>query len=357
MTRVAAVATVLPDHRYSQEQITRAIVDVVEPAGERVALLERFHGATRVRSRALALPLEAYADLDFTAANDAWIAVAVDLGTRASRTALERAGLAGDDVDLVISTTVTGLAVPSLEARLVEPLGLRPDVRRLPLFGLGCVAGAAGTARAADHLAGHPDDVVLLVAVELCSLTLQPEDESLANLVGSGLFGDGAAAVVLVGARRAERLGLVDGVGAPSVLDSRSAFYPGTQRVMGWDIGATGFKLVLGAEVADVVEQHLAADLKAFLAPHALDVDDIGAWVGHPGGPKVLDAVTRVLGLPDHAMAHSWASMAENGNLSSVSVLQVLERTIDAGPPAAGTPGVLFAMGPGFCAELVLLRW
>lgn len=356
MTRIAAVATVLPHHRYPQEQITRAIVDVVEP-GERVALLERFHGATRVRSRALALPLEAYADLDFTTANDAWIRVATDLGTRASLEGLERAGLAGEDVDLVISTTVTGLAVPSLEARLVEPVGMRPDVRRLPMFGLGCAAGAAGTARAADYLAGHPDDVVLLVAVELCSLTLQTDDTSVANLVGSGLFGDAAAAVVLVGARRAERLGLAPGTGTPRIVDSRSAIYPGTERVLGWDIGANGFKLVLGAELAGLIEQHLASDLKALLAPHALDISDIGSWVGHAGGPNVLDTVRRVLDLPDSALAHSWASLADNGNLSSVSVLQVLERTISAGAPAAGTPGLLFAMGPGFSSELVLLEW
>ncbi|RZS80202.1 isopalmitoylresorcinol synthase [Motilibacter rhizosphaerae] len=357
MTRIAAAATALPEHRYAQEDITRAFAAVVHPGEDKLALLDRFHRATGVETRHLALALEDYAGLDFTAANDAFVRVAVELGERAVRSALERAGLEPADVDLVISTTVTGLAVPSVDARLVGRLGLRPDVRRLPLFGLGCVAGAAGIARAADHLAGHPDDVVVLLAVELCSLTVQRDDDSVPNLIGSGLFGDGAGAVVLVGERRAERMGLAAGAGTPAVVDSQSAFYPDTERVMGWDIGSTGFRLVLAASVADVVEEHLARDVKGFLSGHDLDVSDIRVLVGHPGGPKVLDTVTRVLGLAPDALQHSWDSMREAGNLSSVSVISVLERTVAAGPPAAHDPGLLFAMGPGFCSELVLLDW
>jgi alkylresorcinol/alkylpyrone synthase len=249
---------------------------------------------------------------------------------------------------------VTGIAAPSLDARLVPRLGLRTDVKRVPVFGLGCVAGAAGIARVHDYLRGDPDGVAVLLSVELCSLTVQHDDTSTANLVASGLFGDGAAAVVLVGERRAAALGLA---GGPRVLATRSRFYPDTERVMGWDVGGTGFRIVLAPTVADVVEKYLPDDVEGFLAAHGLEVADVGTWVAHPGGPKVIAAITRALGLPPSALDVTRQCLAEVGNLSSASVLHVLQRTLDAGLPEPGTAGVLLAMGPGFCSELVLLEW
>jgi alkylresorcinol/alkylpyrone synthase len=257
-------------------------------------------------------------------------------------------------VDLVMSTTVTGLAAPSIEARVADRLGLRPDVKRIPMFGLGCVAGAAGIARLHDFLHAAPHAVAVLVSVELCSLTMQRGDGSTANLVASGLFGDGAAAVVMVGDQRAESLG--QACSGPRVLATRSHLYPDTQRVMGWDITAGGFKIVLDARVPALVHQYLGADVGRFLAEHDLGLDDITAWVCHPGGPKVIQAIQDVLTLPTEALELTRRSLAEVGNLSSSSVLHVLRDTIDKRPPP-GTPGVLMAMGPGFCSELVLLRW
>jgi alkylresorcinol/alkylpyrone synthase len=193
----------------------------------------------------------------------------------------------------------------------------------------------------------------VLLSVELCSLTMQRDDDSTANLVASGLFGDGAAAVVMVGARRAERLGL----SGPAVVATRSRLYPDTERVMGWDIGGTGFRVVLSASVADVVAENLGRDMKAFLADSGLGVDEVVHWVAHPGGPKVLQAVQSALELRDGALDRTWTSLAEVGNLSSASVLQVLSATMADAAPGTGEPAVLLAMGPGFCAELVLLRW
>ena len=355
MSRIAAVAPAVPEHRYDQATITDAFAALVLPGGSDERVLRRLHAATGVRTRHLALPLEAYRELSgFGAANDAFIEVATRLGGQAVTDALTQVGLRPDDVDLLMVTSITGIAAPSLDARLVPVLGLRPDVKRVPVFGLGCVAGAAGIARVHDHLRGDPDGVAVLLSVELCSLTVQRDDDSLPNLVASGLFGDGAAAVVMVGERRAEALGLTDRV---QVVASRSRLYPDTERVMGWDVGGSGFRIVLAASVADVVEEHLGNDVRGFLEEHDLKTADLTRWVAHPGGPKVLHAMRRALDAADDAFASTWRSLAEVGNLSSASVLHVLAATLAGPRPARGDSGLLLAMGPGFCSELVLLRW
>jgi alkylresorcinol/alkylpyrone synthase len=245
--------------------------------------------------------------------------------------------------------------VPSLDARVAARIGLREDVVRVPIVGLGCVAGAAGVARLHDHLIGHPDAVAVLLSVELCSLTLQRDDASVPNMVASGLFGDGAAAVVAAGSRRAAQL--LDGERVqPEVLAARSRLYPDSERTMGWDIGAGGFKIVLDSAVPDVVRAHLGGDVSRFLADHGLSREDIGWYVAHPGGPKVLDAVAETLAIDREALAVTWDSLRRIGNLSSASVLHVLADTLRTRPPRPGSHGLMLAMGPGFCSELVLLR-
>ncbi|GAA1881225.1 3-oxoacyl-[acyl-carrier-protein] synthase III C-terminal domain-containing protein [Pseudonocardia ailaonensis] len=353
--RLLSVRGVLPDHRHPQAEITRVFADAMGPGVNR-ALVDRFHRNAGVETRHTALPLDRYGQLrDFGESNDAFIEAAVGLGSRAVVEALKAVDLAPSDVDLLVSTTVTGLAVPSLDARVAGRIGLREDVVRIPIVGLGCVAGAAGIARLHDHLVGHPDAVAVLMSVELCSLTLQRDDPSVPNLVASGLFGDGAAAVVAAGSRRAAQLPDGNTV-RPEVLASRSRLYPDSERTMGWDIGAGGLKIVLDSSVPDVVRTHLGGDVRRFLTDHGLRQADVGWYVAHPGGPKVLEALQDALGVDPDALALTWDSLRRIGNLSSASVLHVLADTLALRPPRPGSYGLLLAMGPGFCSELVLLR-
>ena len=321
--------------------------------GEKLAnpqRLERIYSHMEVEDRYLTLPLSAYYDIaTFGEANNIYIETAQSLGQQSLCSALARAGLNARQIDTLIVVSVTGVASPSVDARLVNRMGLSPNIKRVPIFGLGCVAGAAGIARAADYVRAYPGQVAALLAVELCSLTIQRDDLSIANLISAALFGDGAAAVLVTGSEREAE--------GPEILATRSVFYPHTEHVMGWDISEKGFRIVLSPEVPTMVDLHWAHDADEFLGGMGLARKDIGSWILHTGGPKVLEAMAAALNLPDSALEASWDCLRRVGNISSVSVLLVLEDIMLNRRPAPGSLSVLGAMGPGFCSEMVLLRW
>lgn len=354
MARIVAVAPALPAFVYPQSEITATIGPLITTNTGKRALLDRLHASSRVDTRHLVMPLEGYLDPQtFSQSNGMFIEVAADLAEESLRAALLSSGLEPGDIDYVMFTSVTGISAPSIDALLVARLGLRSDVKRVPMYGLGCVAGAAGIARVADYLAGHPEGVAALISVELCSLTFQRDDDSMANLVASGLFGDGAASVIMVGDERAKRM-IVTG---PDVVDTRSRLYPDTEDVIGFNASETGFRIVLTARVGDVVERHFGGDVEQFLADNDLEIGQIDRWVAHPGGPRVLEAFSESLELPDGALDISWRSLATVGNLSSASVLHILADSMAESVHEADDLTVLFALGPGVSAELVLLRW
>jgi alkylresorcinol/alkylpyrone synthase len=348
--RIASVASAFPQYYYKQEVLVGALKNYWRERLAQPLILDRLDESMKVDGRYTARPIEFYEKMQtWGEANNAWIEVGLEIGEKALCRALVSAGIEPRDLSAIFVTSVTGIAAPSIDARLVNRLGLSPNIKRIPIFGLGCVAGAAGISRAADYVRGYPDQAAALLSIELCSLTLQRDDISMAHMISSLLFGDGAAATVVVGSE-------VESNG-PEILATKSVLYPNTERVMGWDISEKGFHIVLSPEVPDTVLRHLGEDVDAFLAEQDLGRSDIKSWVMHTGGPKVLEATATALGITAKDLEASWECLRKVGNLSSTSVLLVLEDVYKHRRPAPGSLSILAAMGPGFCSELVLLRW
>ncbi|MGE5221336.1 MAG: type III polyketide synthase [Omnitrophica WOR_2 bacterium] len=353
MVHIVSTVKCFPSHYYDQGEIFAELKQIWGLKPRLAELLENFHKNSNVRGRYTALPMEAYKELDgFGSRNDAWMEAALDLGENTLAELFHKAGIAPGAVSLLATTTITGIAVPSLDARLMNRLPFSQHMKRLPLFGLGCMGGAAGIARLADYLAGHPAELAVLLSVELCTLTIQKQDHSIANLISGSLFGDGAAAVLMVGDEHP-----LASHGQPKVIDNRSVFFPNTEYIMGWDIRDSGFKIVLSSDVAEVAENRLGPEIESFLRGYGLSIPDIAHWIVHPGGPKVIQAMETGLGLREGTLQLSRESLAEVGNISSASVLIILEETLKRYQPAPGAYGFLMAMGPAFSAEFVLLQW
>lgn len=351
--RIAATATAFPPHYFKQQEVVEELKTYWGQTPESSAVLERLHARTGVQGRYFSRPLGEYTALDtWGKTNNVWIEVSEQLGEQAIDCVLKQTGLGRKQIDAIFFVSVTGICSPSIDARLINRMGLSLNIKRNPIFGLGCVAGAAGIARAADYVRAYPDQVAVLLSVELCSLTWQRDNVSAANMISAGLFGDGAAAVLIAGENVA-----LPGLRGPKVLASTQVFYPDTHYVMGWDISEKGFGIVLSPDVPKVVRENLGRDVDGFLASQNMTRLDIDTWIMHTGGPKVLDASAEALGVDKEAFAVSWEALARVGNLSSASVLVVLDEVMKHRRPEPGTHSILAAMGPGFCAEMSLLEW
>ncbi len=349
MPTIAAVATAVPPHEVAQP-VARALAErlFTDHLPNIARYLPVFEHA-EIDTRYVSAPLNWFAEPhSFGATNDRFIEVACEIGAEAARAALGQAKLQPADIDHIIVVTTTGLASPSLDARLITLLGLRRTTRRTPIWGLGCAGGLGGLARAEEYVRAFPTHRVLLVTVELCSLTLQWDDRSKRNLVALSLFGDGAAALVVAG----------DAVGAagPQILGTRSTLFPDSLDLMGWDVVDSGFRVVFGAGIPAVVRSDYAGLAGEFLAEHGLTPALVPHHIYHPGGAKVLRAYEQALDLDPAALDHSRAVLRRYGNMSSATIFFVLAEFLQRQTLQPGDHGLLCVFGPGFSADLALLR-
>ncbi|MDP3543925.1 MAG: 3-oxoacyl-[acyl-carrier-protein] synthase III C-terminal domain-containing protein [Elusimicrobiota bacterium] len=350
MPNILSAATAVPAHRYDQEAVRQACRTAFGPLLESPGREAIFDHAG-VRSRALVEPIERYlSPRPFEEKNAAYFTHARELSERALRSALEKSGLDFPDIGHIISVTTTGLLTPSLEAHLAQALPFPRGVKRTPLFGSGCAGGAVALARAADFLLGRPEEAVLVLSVELCSLTFMPQEQETTQIVAAALFGDGASAVVLAGDRHRSR-------SRAEIVDSASELLPDSLDVMGWDFTDQGMRLVLSPRAVTLVEDGFAAAVEPFLARHGLKTGDIEHFLLHPGSAKILDACERSLGIDARKTWLSREFLAANGNLSSSSLLFILEDAFVKARPRSGSHGLMAAFGPGFSCELLLLRF
>ena len=357
--RIASVATAYPPYRYSQAEITAAIEKRRGDHTGESRLINKIHSNCGVEYRHVMFPIDHIGCFSgFEQSNDVYIEGSIKLGQEAIRKALDRSGLSVNDISAIFFASTTGIATPSIDARLVNLMNFPANIKRTPIFGLGCVAGAAGISRTADYVRAFPKQYALLLSVELCSLTWQSDDDSIGGIVASGLFGDGAAAVILAGDEtpHGQRDVSVEHPG-PRVLDTRSTIYPDTEHLVGWKFKDNGFNVVLSAEIPELVNKYLRTNVDEFLNSNDLSVQEICSFIFHSGGPKVLEAMEQSLELPPNALASSWENLRDMGNMSSVSVLSVMEEHLLNRPGVPGTHSMLAAMGPAFCSELVLLQW
>jgi alkylresorcinol/alkylpyrone synthase len=343
--KILSVATALPPHRVGQEEAKVFARDMFSRRdGDFERLLPIFDNVN-VENRHFCVPVEWFEqDHTFPEKNALYVEHALDLSEKAARRALDRVGAGPEEVGAIFFVSTTGLSTPSLDSKLIFRLGLATHTRRIPIWGLGCSAGAAGIARASEHARLYQDQLVLLVAVELSGLTFQRGDRSRSNLISTALFADGAAAV------------LIGATSGPEILGSYSTTWPDTEDVMGWDLVETGLRVQLSKSVPTIVREKFRDNLEEACASLGLDFDEITHFVLHPGGSKVLDAFEEVLELEAGGLTTSRDVLRDCGNMSSVTVLFILERFLESGEVAKGDLGVLSAMGPGFSAEHVFFR-
>ncbi|HME12283.1 MAG TPA: 3-oxoacyl-[acyl-carrier-protein] synthase III C-terminal domain-containing protein [Candidatus Acidoferrum sp.] len=345
---IAATATALPEHKMTRADMKHYLGRVFDIPERRLDAMMAIVDNARVNERHAIFPIDYTIEArPLRKTNEEYIEHAIKLGRQAAEEVLRRAKLTPQDIDLIITVSCTGFMIPSLDAHLIELMGFRSDVRRMPFTELGCAAGAMAIARAADYLKAYPGGNVLIIAVELPSLTFQRKDVSQANLISSILFGDGAAAVIVSGKK----------MPGPKILVSETYTFPDSLGAMGFDLRDSGFHILLDKGVPEMIGAKIKGLVDGFLERQKLKQEDIKGWILHPGGARLLGNVEEALGLTKCDTTPSWDVLAAVGNLSSATILFILQQWLEKRPLKVGDYAMMAAFGPGFSAEFILLQW
>ncbi|MBI3895294.1 MAG: type III polyketide synthase [Acidobacteria bacterium] len=345
---IAAAATAVPPYAVGREEVKTYLRKVFSIEANRLEAMMAVVDHSQVKQRYCIHPVDTIIQpRPLAQISREYQEHSVQLGRKVAMDCLERAGMTPRDIDMIITVSCTGVMIPSLDAHLINDLGFRWDVRRLPITELGCAAGAAALAKASEFIRAFPGSTVLVIAVEIPSLTFQREDLSQANLISTVLFGDGAAAVVVTG-RPAN---------GPRVLGTDSYLFPHSLDAMGFDLKDNGFHIVLSKDVPQLIRDHIKGLLTRFLARHNLTQEQLSVFILHPGGQKLLLYMEEELSLSRCDTQFSWDVLSEYGNLSSASVLFVLQECFKKRKMAGGEYGLMAAFGPGFSSEMLLLKW
>ena len=345
---IAATATAVPPHILAREDVKTYMRKVFDVGERRLDAMMTVIDNAQVHQRHSMSPIEYLVEpRPLGQTSREYQEHAVRLGRQAAEACLVNAGLTPHDIDMIITVSCTGFMIPSLDAHLINLMGFRSDVRRMPLTELGCAAGAMALTRASEFVRAFPDRTVLIVAVELATSTFQRGDLSQANLISCVLFGDGAAAAVVTG-RPAM---------GPRILDADTYTFPQSLDAMGFDLRETGFHIVLSKDVPQMIREQIKGIVDRFLGRSGLAREAIAAYILHPGGQKLLSYVEEQLGLCHCDTQFSWDVLSQYGNLSSATILFILHEWLTKKTMKAGEYGLAAAFGPGFSAEVLLLQW
>jgi alkylresorcinol/alkylpyrone synthase len=355
MTTLLSIDRFLPPYRYTQDVVTDWVRTWLEENdNDNATRLLSVYASAGVKTRASVIPIEeVFRPGDFETQNDHYRAIVRNAGIELARRALGSAGLEPQEISLVVSVSCTGFMIPAVDAYVADALGMGPRLVRLPITETGCAGGVVALARAADYLTAHPREAALVLALELSSLTFQPWDRSATNVVSMAIFGDGGAAAVLVGPEHPR----AHGAALARLTHAESVFFPKTTHLMGFHLRNQGFQIILDRGLAPFVRRQIVRAVEGFLAPLGLGLADIARWILHPGGRRIIEVMTEQLGLGPEDLSPTEAVLSEHGNMSSVTVLFVLDEIVRRHRPRAGTRGLLGAFGPGFGAELALLEF
>lgn len=343
LPKISGLAVAVPPHPVTQEEVLEFCESNFRLGSLHAKLLRPVFRNAMVSKRYASAPVEWYEqEHGWKDKNALFMEVALDLLERVAVESVESAGLEFGDIDTIVSVCSTGIAVPSLEARLMNRLPFRRNVQRMPMLGLGCTGGAHGLARANTMARTSPGSNVLLLVVELCTVMFSRRDLSPKNIVATAIFGDGAAAAVVS----------TDGCG-PTIVGSDEYCWPNTVDILGWRVEDDGLGVVLSANIPALVKSHMREFVDNFLESNGLAIEDIDDFFCHPGGAKVLDALEAAFGLEKGRLSYSRETMDQFGNMSAATVLFILKRALDDG---ARGRHLLSGMGPGFSSGLVLLE-